>query len=104
MASRRAPKKQSNRDLVAKDVRDRELPKKQIPLPFVAGSASSPEASDNGEEKMSPHIVRMKNSDWLGLKMHFKPQGLSVAAGIRQVLFRYMRDNGIKPISWDDEG
>ena len=52
---------------------------------------------------MKPHIVRMRDSEWRALKMYFKPQGLSVAAGIRQVLFRYMRDNGIKPIYSDEE-
>lgn len=96
MASRRSPRKETNRDIVARDVVERELPKKQ-------NDVFSSARSDGPEEKLTGHMLRLKRSWWRGLERHFKLQGLSVAAGIRQVLSRYMRDNKIEPILPEEE-
>jgi hypothetical protein len=88
---------------VASDIVERQLPRKESNVASSASSEETPKNFDRPEDDLRGHLIRMNRSWWLGLERHFKSQGLSVAAGIRQVLYRYMRDNGIRPIYSDDE-
>lgn len=45
---------------------------------------------------MKLHQVRMTDTQWQILAIHFEQQGLSTSAGIRQVLNEYMQKQGLK--------
>ena len=47
---------------------------------------------------MEKYHIRMMPADWEALKQHFEADGLTISAGIRSVLKRYMRDEGIHHI------
>lgn len=44
---------------------------------------------------LEPHHIKLYRDDWRALQEHFQDQGVSTAAGIRQILWGYMRDKGI---------
>lgn len=46
-------------------------------------------------EKMTQHNFRMPESDYRALEDHFRDIGLSVGAGIRMVLRKYMQNERI---------
>ena len=48
------------------------------------------------QRAMKLHQVRMLDQHWNILSAHFKAQGLSTSAGIRQVLLKYMNEAGIR--------
>jgi|APSaa5957512622_1039677.scaffolds.fasta_scaffold116377_2 hypothetical protein len=54
------------------------------------------EAVNVPEGRMTPHMIRMPDDIWNQLSAHFKSRGLNASAGIRQVLFEYLREEGIR--------
>ncbi len=48
------------------------------------------------QKTMKLHQIRMLDQHWTILAAHFKGQGISTSAGIRQVLLRYMQDQRIR--------
>ena len=47
-------------------------------------------------ENMTQHNFRMTESDYRKLEEHFEDLGLSISAGLRMVLKKYMQDEGIR--------
>ena len=47
-------------------------------------------------EPMKPRLIRMHDRTWNALRAHFRAQGLTVSAGIRQVLHAWMGEEGIR--------
>lgn len=44
---------------------------------------------------LEPHHIKMYRDDWAILQEYFKDQGVSTAAGIRQILWQFMREKGL---------
>ena len=47
-------------------------------------------------EIMTQHNFRMRESDYRALEEHFRSLDLSIGAGLRMVLRRYMNENGVR--------
>ena len=46
--------------------------------------------------KLVDHHVLIHDDDWETLRLHFEEEGVSISSGIRQVLRRYLRDQGLR--------
>jgi hypothetical protein len=44
---------------------------------------------------MKKYHIRMEPKDWEALQRHFEADGLTVSAGIRMVIKKYMRDESM---------
>lgn len=47
------------------------------------------------DNTLKRYDVRFNPDDWQALKMHFESQGLTISAGLRMIVKRYMKDEGI---------